>query len=176
MRTIRVLVFLLMLAGLGAVAFIYSGIYDVSAMTPHTPATEWVLSTVMDRSVARHARGIKAPDLNGKPKIEAGLRDYQERCAVCHGAPGTPATDIAQGLNPPAPDLGASANELSAPELFWVAKNGIKMTGMPAFEVTRSDDQLWSVVAFLERLRTLSTEDYMAMSTNAAVSALKMRD
>ena len=37
-------------------------------------------------------------------------------------------------------------------ELFWVVKNGIKMTGMPAWEFRLADDDLWAVVAFLREL------------------------
>ena len=98
MRTIKTLVSILVLGSAAALVFIYSGFYDVGAGTPHTPATEWVLSTVMDRSVAQHAKGIKAPDLDGAAMIKKGLGEYREWCVVCHGAPGAAPTDIAQGL------------------------------------------------------------------------------
>ena len=173
MRTIKTLVSILVLGSAAALVFIYSGFYDVGAGTPHTPATEWVLSTVMDRSVAQHAKGIKAPDLDGAAMIKKGVGEYREWCVVCHGAPGAAPTDIAQGLNPPPPYLGASANDLTSAQLFWVTKNGIKMTGMPAFGATHSDDEIWTVVAFLEKLRTLSTEDYKTMSAGATGAAGK---
>ena len=179
MRTIITLVKILVLGSVAAVVFIYSGLYDVAAVTPHAAGTEWVLSTVMDRSVSRHAKGIQAPDLNGAPMIKNGLGDYRELCAVCHGAPGAVPSDISQGLNPPAPYLGASANELTPAELFWVTKNGIKMTGMPAFGATHSDGEIWTVVAFLERLRTLTPDEYRTMSAGAsggAGAAVKKND
>lgn len=48
-------------------------------------------------------------------------------------------------------------------ELYWVIKNGIKMTGMAAFGPTHSEDELWGIVAFLKRLPNLRPEEYRAM-------------
>jgi hypothetical protein len=40
----------------------------------------------------------------------------------------------------------------SSAEPFWIAKNGIRMTGMPAFGSTHKDEEIWKVVAFVQRL------------------------
>jgi hypothetical protein len=45
-------------------------------------------------------------------------------------------------------------------QLFWVIKNGIKMTGMPAFGPTHEEDELWGVVGFVKILPGLKEEDY----------------
>ena len=74
---------------------------------------------------------------------------------------------MGQGLNPPAPDLAEAAMEMTPAELFWVTKNGIKMTGMPAWGKTREDDELWPVIAFLTRLPELDSEAYQALLTAA---------
>lgn len=44
--------------------------------------------------------------------------------------------------------------------MFLIVKNGIKMTGMPGFGPTHSDSEVWAMVAFLKRLRTISPEEY----------------
>ena len=46
--------------------------------------------------------------------------------------------------------------------MFLVVKDGIKMTGMPGFSSTHSDSEVWAMVAFLKRLRTMSPEEYAA--------------
>ena len=51
----------------------------------------------------------------------------------------------------------------SGGELFWIAKNGIRMTGMPAFGSTHKDEEIWKVVAFVQRLPTVTEEDYAKM-------------
>jgi hypothetical protein len=70
-----------------------------------------------------------------------------------------PKGDIGKGLYPPAPDLADSARRLSAAELFWVIKHGIKMSGMPSWR-DHADDEIWSTVAFLRKLPGLSEQDY----------------
>ncbi|MBW0006537.1 MAG: cytochrome c, partial [Sphingomonas sp.] len=46
-------------------------------------------------------------------------------------------------------------------ELFWIAKNGIKMTGMPSWRDSLSDRQIWEVVAWLEASRELPPATYL---------------
>jgi mono/diheme cytochrome c family protein len=53
--------------------------------------------------------------------------------------------------------------DLSDAELFWIVKNGLKMTGMPSFGKTHTEKQIWGIVAFLRRLPNLSPEEYAAM-------------
>ncbi len=71
-------------------------------------------------------------------------------------------------LNPAAPDLAEEAAELTAAELFWVTKNGIKMTGMPAWGATHDDSSIWPVVAFMKELPDLDGAAYQAMLESAS--------
>jgi len=151
-----------------ALLFIYSGVVDVAATAPHTAATRWVLHTAMRASVQRHAEGVKAPPLTDPLMVQTGMRHYREMCIACHGAPGVKPGEIAHGLTPTPPDLAKSVRHWSAPQLFWIVKHGVKMTGMPAWGPTHSDDALWAMVAFLEQLPRLSPADYQRM-----VSAVK---
>ncbi len=67
---------------------------------------------------------------------------------VCHGAPGTPADEIARGFNPPVPPLdGPRMARSSDGRLFYIVKNGIKLTGMPAFGGLYDDGEVWKIVA-----------------------------
>ena len=52
---------------------------------------------------------------------------------------------------------------MGANRLFWVAKNGIKSTGMPGFGWTHSDKQIWSIVAFLYKMKDMTPQEYAAM-------------
>ena len=143
--------------------FIYLGIYDVSAIKPHTGLVRWVLSTTMDNSVRRRAAGITAPPLTDAALVRSGSSYYQASCSGCHGAPGVAPAAFAKGLNPPPPNLAESVPDWTAAELFWIARNGVKMSGMPAFAPVHDDNQLWTLVVFLQRLPTLSPADYQAL-------------
>lgn len=152
----------------GAIGFAYSGLYDVSARSPHSGPVTWYLSTVSHASIERQAKHVAVADLTGDALVRAGVNDFEAMCVACHGAPGKPPAAVGQGLNPAAPDLAESAAHMSPAEVFWVTKNGIRMTGMPAWGATHDDNAIWPVVAFVSRLPDLDAERYQALLTSAA--------
>jgi len=164
------LVSLLLLAAAGGAVFIYSGVYDVAATTPHWSPTRWVLEEARTRAVRAHAKGIAAPaDLGSRDRIVAGTAHFADHCALCHAAPGVEADDLAQGMYPKPPALTDAAKRYTAGELFWILKHGLKMTGMPSWG-DHGDDDLWNAVAFLEKLPGMTPAEYQAL-TEAAEAA-----
>ena len=149
-------------AGLGLVA-LYEGWYDVSAVEQHTAPVYWLLHTGMRESVERRAQTVLVPALADPDLAGRGLAHFREHCVRCHGAPGVAPEPFALGLRPLPADLSYTAREWKASELFWAIKHGIKMTGMPAWEYRLADDDIWSIVAFLQVLPTLSPQQYRAM-------------
>ncbi len=153
-------VFVAVAAGL---AFVYLGVYDVGADSPHTPLVQWLLKTTRDRSIAVRARNIPVPDdLEESLRIATGAGLYDAMCSDCHLAPGMDKTEISQGLYPPPPDL-ARPNHRTPQWDFWVIKHGIKLTGMAAWGTTHSDSLVWDMVAFIQRLPALSPAQYRAL-------------
>ena len=114
----------------------------------------------MKQSVKRQARNVKVPELDDPEKVHLGLKDFQEMCVTCHGAPGTPESEINKGLYPKAPNLAEAAKDWTPAELYVITKHGIKMSGMPAWGPTHSEDELWALVAFLKLFPTMPTEEY----------------
>jgi len=146
---------------------IYSGIYDVSASVPHSGPAAWVLSTTMRESVTRRARGIEVPNLYERQVQLAGINDYDAMCTECHGSPSAQLSALALGLNPTPPDLVESVKRMTAAEVFWVTKHGVRMTGMPAWGESHSDDQLWPIVAVVLLLPELDADQYKALLRSA---------
>ena len=143
---------LLFLIGLAAV-FLWSGIYSVAAVKPHSDIVIWLLTTARDKSIAQHSGHIQPPALTDPALVQTGFQEYHSMCVACHGAPGQEASEISKGLNPKPPQLTTPAVQARGNvELFWIIKNGLRMTGMPAFGPTHDDPILWSLVAFLRRL------------------------
>jgi mono/diheme cytochrome c family protein len=154
------LLVVLALALAGAVTFIYAGVYDVAATHPHWPITYWAMETVRKQSVKARAAGIAPPSgLTENANVLAGTEHYAAHCASCHGAPGVPRSDLAERLYPQPANLTHVAERYAPGELFWIVKNGIKMSGMPAW-MDHSDAELWATVGFLERLPTMSEAEY----------------
>lgn len=163
MKTLTTLIIAVVIALLGIVSYAYSGLYDVSASSPHSGVLDWLLSTTSHASIERRASEIEVPELDHDDLVLAGINDFNSMCTGCHGAPGKDPEAMGQGLNPPAPDLAEEAAESTPAELFWVTKNGIKMTGMPAWGVTHDDDAIWPVVAFMTRLPELDAAAYQEL-------------
>jgi mono/diheme cytochrome c family protein len=144
----------------GAFTFIYAGVYDIAATSPHWPVTYWVMETVRTNSIKARAAGITPPPgLSDQTKVVGGTEHYAAHCASCHGAPGVPRGETAKGLYPKPADLTHAAQRYTPGELFWILKNGIKMSGMPSWS-DHSDEELWGTVAFLEKLPAMSEADY----------------
>ena len=150
---------------LGGAAFVLSGIYNVAADVPHWRGTFLLLEAVRERSIAFHSEGIKGPTLNNEGLVTQGFAHFHDTCRLCHGAPGYEREEFAEGLYPKPPFLGSQEvqRENEDRELYWVVKNGLKMTGMPSFGKTHTEEQLWGMVAFLRRLPSLDPQAYRHM-------------
>lgn len=149
---------------IGAVvgAVIFTGLYDIGADAPHTPPVHWLIEALRDRSIAVRARGIVVPaDLNDPKRVSTGAGLYASMCSGCHLAPGMERTEISQGLYPPAPELSRPLAH-SPGEEFWMIKHGVKLTAMPAWGRTHSDELMWDMVAFVRKLPRLSPAQYQA--------------
>jgi hypothetical protein len=144
------------------VIFAWSGLYNISALKPHLTPAALIIEKTRDRSITLHSKNIHVPLLKDNPKMVAiGLECYHSMCRWCHGAPGFNRMEFALGLYPGPPHLGSGDVQTRRDrELFWVVKNGLKMTGMPAFGPTHTDEQLWGTVAFLRRLPKLTALAY----------------
>jgi mono/diheme cytochrome c family protein len=163
-KSVRVLiagaVACVILGALCAIAFVKSGIYNVGASKPHTRFTFYVTHETMIRSVRRHARGIVAPAAVSADQVRRGFCLYETHCVACHGAAAVAREEWASGMEPPPPYLLDATQKFSPAELFWIARNGIKMTGMPSWRDSLSDGQIWEVVGFIEASRQMPPQTY----------------
>ena len=162
----RLIKSLAIVAALGAAAggfVVYTGWYDVSATDEHLRPTYWLLDTAMRRSVRLRGKQVTVPRLDDAALVRRGAAIYREHCVGCHGAPGVAPQPFALGMTPTASNLAYTAREWPAGDLFWVVKNGLKMTGMPAWEFRLDEDDLWATVAFLKRMPEISPQEYAAL-------------
>jgi len=153
----------LVVAGIVGGGVMLAGAYDVSAVDNHLAPTYHALDLAMKRAVKVRASNIKVPPLEDPALLARGRALYEEHCAQCHGAPGVAPQPFALGMTPAAANLAHTAKEWQPAEVYWVVKNGLKMTGMPAWEYRLDEGELWAVVAFVEKLPSLSPADYAAM-------------
>ena len=162
----------LLVVGVSGAVFAALGLFNTAASIPPSTVETKIAGFTLDHSVARRApkstRGLPSdPDSR-----RDGLAHYKAMCLVCHGAPGVESSEIAEGLNPPAPDLTLRrVQKRTDGEIFWIVQNGIRMTGMPAFGSTHKDEEIWKIVAFVRRLPALTPDEDKELTTAAAADA-----
>ncbi|MEO7072135.1 MAG: c-type cytochrome [Rhodanobacter sp.] len=155
--SITIIVVLGVLAA-AAVAFVYSGVYNIGADVHHTRPVHALIGTLVDRSVERRARGLVAPNLEDPQLVLAGAGHYAEMCTGCHLAPGMAENEMRPGLYPKPPQL--SRFKPDPREAFWIIKHGIKMSAMPAWGASHDDAAIWGMVAFLQKMPDMTPEQY----------------
>jgi mono/diheme cytochrome c family protein len=155
-----------LLGVLGTAAAIGLGLFNVSADRAEAAPVCALKVWARERSIAVRAHGTTVPALT--PEMSrAGADEYVEMCVSCHLAPGLSENEMRPGLNPRPPVIAALPAGNPARQ-FWIVKHGIKMTGMPAWGKTHSDEEIWTIVAFLQELPKLSAAEYQAIAAGAA--------
>ena len=173
----RFLFAIIILAILAAGAFFFGGFYNVAATSPDPGFVVAALQRVREASIDRHATELPPASLSldAPAVVQEGARAFATRgCVNCHGGPGADWAKFSEGLSPGPPDLKDVAPTLEPRELFWVIKNGINMTGMPSFGgIDVPDREIWTIVAFVKKLPTVSDADFKTWSTAAPAAPAK---
>lgn len=159
-------IILLIVLAVGAIVFVYSGIYNIGADDPHTKPVFTLLQTLRDRSIHVRARDIQVPDLSDSSLILKGAGQYDAMCTQCHLTPGQQNSELRPGLYPQPPNL-AQGGPMDPRDAFWVIKHGIKMSAMPAWGESHDDAALWSLVAFLQKLPDMTPQQYQDIVAKA---------
>lgn len=156
----RILLFILVVSAVGAAAFVRLGFYDISSTDQHLAPTYWLLDTAMKYSVRRRGNDIEVPDLQKADLVRNGSALYRAHCEHCHGGPGVAPAPFALGMTPAPVPLVHTARAWRPQDVFWVVKEGIKMTGMPAWKYRMSDEEIWAVVAYLPAMAAMTPQQY----------------
>jgi len=98
--------------------------------------------------------------------LVGGANVYQKNCAFCHGLPDQPKPLLATGMFPPPPQLfmaGDGVTDDPTGEVYWKVKNGIRLTGMPGFQASLTDEQMWQATALVVRADKLPIDAFDAL-------------
>jgi mono/diheme cytochrome c family protein len=162
MRFVLGLIFGLVLVGAAAAFLVYGGRMAIAATTPPDMLDKFA-PTARDRAIARQAPAMTIPA--DPAAARRGMEHYDENCLPCHAAPGLKPVEFAQGMNPAPPELdSAHTQAFSDGALFWIVKNGIRASGMPAFGVNHQDPEIQDIVAFVRHLPHLTEEERRALA------------
>jgi thiosulfate dehydrogenase len=99
---------------------------------------------------------VKTPPVEASPtNLEIGAHLYRQQCAGCHGLYGRPA-GFAKYMYPEAPQLWephrdgvVGVSDDPPGETYWKVANGIRLSGMPAFNKVLNQTEMWQVSLLL---------------------------
>ena len=138
----------------GGLIYLKLGLAEMRGDVPPSALESSLMRAAVHASVRQHAPETPNPVAPTDDNLIAGGRIYLNECAGCHGTPGK-ASKWADPLNPPAPRLADVGTEYSEAQIYWVAKHGVRRTGMFANGVWESDQKLWTVAAYIYRIKNL---------------------
>lgn len=170
MKIAQIVLATLLVLALGAGVFVWSGVYNPGADSPHWKITYALMQATRARSVEQHASAIQLPaNLDDPQLILKGAGQYAAMCTSCHLAPGMKDSELRPGLYPQPPNL--SEVSVDPRKAFWVIKHGMKMSAMPAWGPSHDDATIWSMVAFLQKLPAMTPAQYKEMVAKAPPDA-----
>jgi len=139
----------------GAAAYLRWGPLPVATADKPFPLEKEIVITPLKARIASQMQ--PAPFGIGEDVFEGGAHVYRAQCAACHGTPGHDVA-FAKSMYPAAPQLwkkharnnvvGVSDDEPG--ETYWKVANGIRLSGMPAFNQVLTDTQMWQVSLLLK--------------------------
>jgi mono/diheme cytochrome c family protein len=152
-----------------------AGAYSVSLVrrgfdtrTPPSRLEVTLARTMRDLAIPYKAKQEKNPwTAKATPEVlEAARAHWADHCATCHANDGSGNTEMGRNLYPKAPDMRLAATQkLSDGELYYIIRNGVRLTGMPGWGDPKldQDDESWQLVLFIRHLPKTTTEEVEAM-------------
>jgi mono/diheme cytochrome c family protein len=127
---------------------------SISAL-PEPGKTESYLASRAKHAIVRgNSRGIAPPPTpNTEANPPEGEKLFGIECAVCHGMEGSTPSDAGRWMYPRAANLSApDVQRYSDAELFWIVKNGIRLSGMPGYGEVETNANIWNLVRYVRSL------------------------
>jgi mono/diheme cytochrome c family protein len=129
-------------------------------------AIEASLATSMrDVAIPPRYKVMKNPAAATPEVLHEAMAHWADHCAVCHANNGSGDTMFGKDLYPRPPDLRQQgAQQMSDGELYYTIKNGVRLSGMPAFGEPGDDDLAsWKLVTFIRHLPSLTQDEELEM-------------
>jgi mono/diheme cytochrome c family protein len=109
----------------------------------------------VDASTDRHAPEVKNPISPTEENLVAGAQLYVNHCAGCHGVPSDRDSQFGRSFYPTVPGFFKDSPDMAENQNFYIIEHGIRWSGMPAWNQTLSDGQVWQLVTFMSNIEKL---------------------
>jgi mono/diheme cytochrome c family protein len=147
----------ILLIAIGGWSYFMLGLAPVATAAPPMPFETTLAKAALAKAISREMPQA-VPLTASESNFAAGVQLYRIHCAVCHGLPGQAQTAISKGEFPKPPQLfkGKGVSDDPPGETYWKIANGIRLTGMPAFQQSLSGEQMWQMSLLLANSDKLS--------------------
>jgi len=161
---IVITILVLLIGGLG---FALLGFMPTRANSTPPEMESHIAMSALDNSVERHAPRVNNPVPPTDENLIAGLKIYTMNCALCHGGIDRQPSSLEKSFYPPPPNLLLHPPDDPEWHVFYVIHNGVRYSGMPAWDKTLSEPDMWKLTAFLTRVDKLppAVQDYWKKSS-----------
>lgn len=150
--------FIVAVAVIGAIIMVHHGF---SAREQPSAIESIVARTARALAVPSRAKAMKNPVPDTPENLEAAKAHWADHCAFCHANNGSGDTPVGRNLYPKAPDMRrAGTQKLTDGELYYTIKDGVRLTGMPAWgDPGDADEDTWKLVYFIRHLPSMTAQE-----------------
>ena len=147
---------------LGGLAYLSLGFFPTNADATPPALEERIANSAMDASMEKRAPRVSSPLPATDDNLIDGMKLYTMNCAGCHGGLDKKPAPQAQSFYPPPPQLVLHPPDDTDSHNYFVIRNGIRYTGMPAWDKVLADQDIWKVTIFLSHMEKLPgpAQDY----------------
>jgi thiosulfate dehydrogenase len=136
-------------------AYVRLGWIDPRADIPVGMLESKIAMPALDASVDRHAPELKNPIAPIDENLIAGMKSYQTNCSGCHGDIQHTRAPLAEALYPRAPQFVEDPPDMPENQNFYIIQHGVRLSGMPAWKQSLSEQEIWQVTTFLSHMDKL---------------------
>jgi mono/diheme cytochrome c family protein len=160
-------ILVLLIISLGAALL---GFVPTNANTEPPKLEQQIAMSALDASIERHAPHLNNPVPPTDENLIEGIKIYTMNCALCHGGLDRQPSSLEKSLYPPPPSLILHPPDDPEWHVFYAIRAGVRYTGMPAWDKSLSESDMWKLTAFLTRIDKLppAVQDYWKKSVTVS--------
>lgn len=163
----------LLVSILGGLGFALLGFFPTPSNVEPPHWERHLAMGAVDAYTERHAPHIANPLTPTDANLIDGMKLYTMNCALCHGGLDRKPSTLATSFYPPPPNLISDPPDDPEWHIFYTIRTGIRYTGMPAWDKTLADQDMWKVTMFLSHMDKLppKVQEYWKTSFGVAPTA-----
>ncbi len=153
--------------------YVSLGLAPVATSAPPMPFERFFAKTALHAVLRREAPKTLSKTASDAVLL-AGARVYTHNCVLCHGFPNQPESRVAKGMFPHPPQLFEPGHMVTNDPVgvtYWKVQHGIRLSGMPGFESSLTNDDLYAVSLLLANANHLPANVQQALAPPAPPAA-----